>query len=271
MSGASPDSLIVVSHRRSGTHLALDMLRGNLARAAEEPYRNLDRCLPDHAERRDVAWVTRPGRGLVVFKSHSPGELSAFFSGAGGEAGRVNDLVQRSPVVYVYRDGRDVMVSQYEYEKRFDLTVRAMTFSEYLRSEHRLDPGNVAGAQNRPAYWAQHVVSWLDRPNCIPTAFEDWRTRPEEVVDRVASLSGVRRREEFFDARVVRARGSLRRMIQRVRMRWSSRHTSVEFRRGRSGAWRSEFDGDALELFEAHAGRVMDRLGYAKDRTRQLG
>ena len=48
-------------------------------------------------------------------------------------------VLRESPAIYVHRDGRDVMASLYYYMQSFDEDVKKQSFSEFLRSESKLD------------------------------------------------------------------------------------------------------------------------------------
>ena len=78
-------------------------------------------------------------------------------------------VLRESPAIYVHRDGRDVMVSLYYYMQSFDEDVKKQSFSEFLRSESKLD--GVDTGMSRPAYWAHHARTWLQQPNLLPLSY----------------------------------------------------------------------------------------------------
>ena len=60
-------------------------------------------------------------------------------------------LLQHSPTIYVYRDGRDVMASLYFYMQSFSETVRNQSFAQFLRGEAAVNGEETA--LSRPGYW----------------------------------------------------------------------------------------------------------------------
>ena len=73
----------------------------------------------------------------------------------------VENLLENSKVIYVYRDGRDVLVSLYHYIRGFreDLP----EFSDFIRMPNDFDP--YYRSVNRVEYWKEHVEGWLGRSN----------------------------------------------------------------------------------------------------------
>ena len=184
------------------------------------------------------------------------------------------------PTAYIYRDGRDVMVSLYFHQMR-ELASRRNP-GNAARTQERMqhlfgagfDPNDVRGnlprfidhefTEQRHGYgtWSDHVVDWClpTRPNVAYVSYEALTREPEstfaELISTLtqspASPEKVRLALEREDFSLVsgRARGSEDR--------------SSFLRKGTAGAWRSHFDRAAAEVFDHHAGDALVTLGYAE-------
>ena len=118
--------VFVASHRRSGTHLTLDSLVANFDHFGSG-FANFD----DDSSKSDQR----------LFKTHVDNL----------EASQMTD--KSSKVVYVVRDGRDVLVSLYNYEKSLNQEVRDMNFAEFMRSPNPYNVTKPPMKLNRVEYW----------------------------------------------------------------------------------------------------------------------
>lgn len=262
--GAGP--VLVASHRRSGTHLAIDALRNNLA-PLSGPWENLDRLRPD--SRRPVDAATMAGataRGPMVLKSHTHARFEDFFRGAGPETRLALDLLAGARKICVVRDGRDVMVSLYHYSRRFDPAVRAQPFGAFLRDRNPFNDDSYEGEMDRPSYWAFHVRSWLEAEDALVVRFEALRHDYARALERMAAHLGEPAPEDPVDARRRPGGGPIGWIRRRLPARWGgpdeAERTSVAFRRGLTGEWRSRFDEEDAAWFRERAGDALAALGY---------
>ena len=134
-------NVLVISHRRSGTHLTIDSIRNNFKALRESPFvtlETLDHAHPDHlpvAEfRQSISDHPR------VIKVHYLPDVSEHL--ASEEARCAEDVFSQSKQIYVVRNGLDVLASLYEFRRGHDPLVSEMSFinlSESLRSIGRLE------------------------------------------------------------------------------------------------------------------------------------
>lgn len=132
--------VVVASHQRSGTHLTIDAILNNFDRF--DGYHDLDRLTarhPKHVDRETFAERIRTAP--AVLKTHTHGAHEAYF-GDDTNARFVRALMEEHPVIYVYRDGRDVLTSLYYYARENDEAMREVSFSRFLRrpTPLRVDP-----------------------------------------------------------------------------------------------------------------------------------
>mgnify|MGYP001335287435 CR=1 FL=1 len=177
--------IVVASHRRSGTHLTLDLLRRNFPACRprmlplENPhhaYFNIDRFEPSTTlpctQREALRLLSKAPRPSV--KTHATPD---FPDVPPEHAGFVRDLVARSKAVYVWRDGKKVMCSMWTWRRVFDPAAR-VPFAEFIRQ--------VDGrGRSRPRVWGEHVAAWRSTPGVLSIEFErivrDTRALLEEI------------------------------------------------------------------------------------------
>ena len=139
-------TILIATHRRSGTHWTIDALRNNSPDICEQ-FLTLERISPKHDSPVKLSEFRKQLEAMerrVLIKVHDLPTAGYFY----GEAERdfARQLMSESPAIYVHRDGRDVMVSLYHYLRSFNETVRGQTFSEFLRSKSVLD-GALTGSE----------------------------------------------------------------------------------------------------------------------------
>lgn len=269
------EPIVITSHPRSGTHLLIDTLLNNLA---------------GYTHYRDVEAITlrdtpRDLRGCIL-KSHAAPAWGNFSPAA---RGWLAEMLAGARVIYIYRDGRDVLTSLY-YMERSHLPERTPAFPTFLRGHGAHWPALEAGdAVDRPTYWSRHVEGWLAHPGVATVAYEALLTDFDATFRRiVAAVGGTARpdpapaklplgpvqrllrrslRAQFDQADRVRHDLLLRlaefddRTLRR-RLAGGAPSTAVFPRQGKIGGWRARFDDADEAFFLERAGPTMRRLGY---------
>lgn len=182
--------VVVASHRRSGTHLTLDLLRRNFPACRprmlplENPhnaYLNIDRFEPvttlPCTEREALRLLSKAPRPSV--KTHAtpdfpdiPRERSPF----------VGALLARSRTIYVWRDGMKVMCSMWTWRRVFDPAAR-VPFAEFIRQTD-------ARGRSRPRVWAEHVAAWRGRDGVLAIDFDRVVRETRAVLDEIGAFIG---------------------------------------------------------------------------------
>ena len=232
-----PSTVFVASHRRSGTHLTLDSLVANFDEFVGG-FENYDSQQYDSNAR--------------LFKTHVDGDTAS------------ETFCKNARVVYVVRDGRDVMVSLFNYAKSHDPEICKMSFSDFLQTENPYSKTKAVQGFNRIQYWNHHVQSWLLQKE-IPVkvvTFDQWKASTEETLEELA---------KFLESS---PKSKTKSMVMKSRQRWTKRifakigltkNTAVQFRGGRSQVWKEYFDRESLDLFANASERtyqlVSDKLG----------
>ncbi|HEY7004463.1 MAG TPA: sulfotransferase domain-containing protein [Gaiellaceae bacterium] len=189
------------------------------------------------------------------------------------------------PLIYVLRDGRDVVISLYFHHVRHLLapTMWTRRFDRFFRSV--LGPGydldDVGGNlppfieslaerpfggllrthQNRSFLpWPRHVEDWIDRPGVLLVRYEALHSDPLEELRRIRRHLDV----EVPDSVCldVIARNSFAAKTGRVA---GVEDRSSFLRKGVVGDWKSWFTKEAGASFEEFAGDALIACGYERD------
>lgn len=243
-SDSSYDVVAVLSHRRSGTHLTIDTVRQNIVGLSNRFF-TLETILPSHHEPCPLEVfksrvVANPG---CVVKAHVLPNLSEFYDFAPLFM-YASNLLARAKILYAVRDGRDVMVSLYEYRRKLDEDVAGLSFSEFLRRP------SVEG-KNPARYWAEHVESWAREPGVLIVPYESYHIDYAGVVCRIADFLGRTQRNPIFD------------MVMSRNPEAARMSSAVQFRRGGMGDHSKYFSSEDLSFFADEAKGAMRIHGEA--------
>ena len=258
-------TIVVATHRRSGTHWTIDALRNN-SPDVSETFLTLERVSSDHDSPMPAPEFRRRLKtleGRVLVKVHDL-PVATFWK-RDEERAFALSVLGESPVIYVHRDGRDVMVSLYYYMQSFDADVKHQSFSEFIRSESKLD--GVDSGMSRPAYWAHHARGWRQQANVLLVSYAALENDYETSVKEMAAFLGISvgRSLRTIDLPGKSAKPSLvGRALWKLGHRQKRLSSAVQPRRGSSGDWRNHFDDDDLIFFMAEAGDQMRLLRYVE-------
>lgn len=173
-------------------------------------------------------------------------------------------------VLIVWRDGRDVLVSQYyhalfENEKGNAGLVRKcradLQFADYERIEDNLVRfiEYVYKEKKQPRMsWADFVDKWSDCEACVHVRYEDIRKNPVIELHRIVKQLGgpeigVERLGEIVD------KYSFERMAGRQA---GDENRQSFLRKGIVGDWRSHFTEEASKRFAEYGHSALVKLGY---------
>lgn len=184
---------------------------------------------------------------------------------------------------YLYRDGRDVMISFYFMRMR-NAAKPISSYDKRLQKRYEklygrgFDPDDI---QNNLAKfielemthpiqarvnWPDHIRQWMipERDTVAPLSYESLLSEPVDTLTRVL--------EKFLDEPIDRARVAEsvdRHHFDRLaggRAR-GTEDRSAFLRKGVAGDWRNHFTKDSAEVFDQYAGEVLVHLGYESDRS----
>ncbi len=157
-------------------------------------------------------------------------------------------------VVYLLRDGRDVMVSYYHF--LMALQVR----TDFARL--------VQGQGLSPCQWHEHVERWAGNPygaEMIVIKYEDLQTSAVRELQRFCAFAGLERTDADLERIAKQASFEIAQAKEKEQgwdnKNWPSDHAFV--RRGEVGSYRDEMPAEVLAAFVERAGATLARFGYA--------
>jgi hypothetical protein len=237
--GLDANDVFLASYPRSGNTWTRFLLAEILS-AETATFDNVNRAIPEmgiHARARMVL----PNGGRLI-KTHEPYRS------------------EYKRAVYVGRDIRDVVLSQYSRER--ELGLHRMELDEYL---HRFLQGRLSGF----GAWQNHLQSWLDSAlasngNMLLIKFEDMRRDPEPSISRIVRFLGFTGEPALIRKAI--ENNSVERMRQKEnaaqRLPRSSREEGRFVRKGAIAGWREKMTERQLRLVDDYAGEVLLRMGY---------
>lgn len=259
------NTVVIATHRRSGMQWVIDALRRNSPdinatyMALEQIETNDDAAIPLASFRRQLLDLD----GNVLINVH---ELPSADNWTGLDKRLfVRTILRNSPIIYVHRDGRDVLVSLYYYMKSISETVRNQSFSHFLRGE--VKQAGFEGGMSRPGYWAHHVNSWLARENLLAVAYRDLETNYDATVRRMAAFLDIQLHPRLQPVNALsqnEGEGKIDAVLGRIGFLLRRTSRSDHPRVGKSGDWRHVFDKDDRKFFLKEAGDTLRKLGYEK-------
>jgi len=179
--------VFVATHPRSGTHLTIDLLRKQFdackgwlwfGETLHHLYLNLDRLSPAHPQQidREKAFDLLSRASRPTIKTHY---LPSFSKLERDDRRLAQQLMDEGDVLYVVRDGRDVMCSAYLWKKvqkeDFD-----PSFSDFLRQKNE--------GLTRIQGWAEHVRRWTSRSDAHVIRFEDILSSPKKLIQEFGNI-----------------------------------------------------------------------------------
>lgn len=260
---------VVATHRRSGTHLTMDLLRKQFAEfksykrlgeRADRLYLTLEHVgsvgmLVTKGPRRKISPATaidilrRAKRPLV--KTHS---MPGFEDWQGESRQFVDELLRDADIYYIYRDGRSVIASLHLYMQYFHPDARA-PISDFIRQELH--------GVNYVKGWADHVRAWLAVPGVRAIKFEDIMRNTRDVLAQIGN---------DLDIKPLYVEPLLPRRLKSI---WESRwlrftstcpEPSTILGDGRNRKekvkWREAFTREDRKFFHEQAGDMLIQLGY---------
>lgn len=159
-------------------------------------------------------------------------------------------------VVYMIRDGRDVMVSYFHHLKA--LEYEDINFLEMIHY----------GAHLYPCKWHKHISDWQINPygaEIILISYENIYNDPVNELQKLSDFIGVEI-DKLSLEKIIRSTSFDKMRDKEIKWGWdNSQWPKDKFftRRGKIGSYKDEMPPEILAAFLKDAGETLKRLGYS--------
>ncbi len=178
-------------------------------------------------------------------------------------------------VVIIWRDGRDVLISQYYHSlfknekgnaRLVDITRNKLKFSDYNDIRNNLVDFIEYTYINKkhPNFsWADFANVWAERQDAAHVRYEDLRQNPGSELKRVVKIIS-NKDIDLSSAQQIAEKYSFEKQSGR---KPGQENTGSFMRKGIIGDWKNHFTPEAKRLFDKYAGDALIKLGYEKDHS----
>jgi hypothetical protein len=240
-----PDDTFLVSYPKSGNTWARVLIANLLSPGKPADFRAINKLVPDPSSETKRHFMTMP-RPRVI-KSHF-----------------VFD--PRYPrVIYIVRDPRDVVISEYHYQRKTRNIDDHYPIEEYV---HRFITGETYPENGS---WGEHVNGWLaardGNPRFLLVRYENLLSDPVDELARIAAFLNIvatpqRLAEIVSLSSADRMRDLEARQSDASSLMKGSRKDVAFVRSAKSGGWKAELPQACVTQIESAWGEIMKRLGY---------
>jgi hypothetical protein len=239
-----PDDTFLVSYPKSGNTWVRFLLANLIYPNEVVGFANINRLLPspDVLSRRFLRSVPRPR----ILKSHEPYDR------------------RFRKVIYLVRDPRDVVVSEYFFNLK----------KRYIDSEVSLEEFAarfIRGETSSYGSWWEHTGSWIaarqGNPAFLLVRYEDLLADSIGETGKIAGFLGIQAGEERLRLAVERSSANHMRTLEKQQAdQWTgTKNTRLEIpfvRVARSGGWKTSLPAPIAEKIESSWGPLLKLLGY---------
>ncbi len=239
-----PDDIFLVSFPKSGNTWTRFLLANLRFPEQQATWANIDRLIPDPTgtTKKDFDRMPRPR----IIKSHECFD-------------------PRYPrVIYIVRDPRDVVVSQYHYHRKIRKIENDSPIEKFVTRF-------LAGETCPHGSWGQNIATWLytseGNPRFLLLRYEDLIEDTARELAKVVAFLHFSAGPEPIAQAVERSSADRMRKLEKTQtdknglMRGSRKDLSF-VRAAGSGGWRSELPAPMIARIEAAWGPLMQHLGY---------
>jgi hypothetical protein len=239
-----PDDVFLLSYPKSGNTWTR-FLVANLVYPEKRPdFANLNIVIPDPEalSKRTLAKLPRPR----ILKSHQ------YFD------------PRYKRIIYIVRDPRDVVLSQYYFHIKRTLIDDAYPVEQFVKRF-------VVGETSIYGSWGENVSGWLatryNTPDFLLLRYEDMIADTKRELAKIAGFLEIDVDGERIANAVEQSSAErMRRLEKQQALKWSSTKNTRQdipfVRTAKSGNWKSNLPESALEIIESAWGPLMRWLKY---------
>jgi hypothetical protein len=239
-----PEDAFIVSYPRSGNTWTRFLVANLVHPEQQITFANIERLIPD-CEAMSSRYVKKVPRPRII-KSHQCFDT------------------RYKRVIYMARDPRDVVVSQYHFQRKRNLIADQFPLSEFVGRF-------LAGQTCFYGSWGEHVASWLatrhGQPGFLLLRYEDMLDNTARELSKIDSFLGLTTSPHLIMQAVERSSVDTMRQLEKLQAQLftSTKNTRQDIpfvRKASAGGWRSELPEEYARQIEEAWRDVMQRLGY---------
>jgi len=238
-----PDDTFIASYPRSGNTWTRFLIANLMHPERPVTFANIEKIIPDASalSSRQFKRVPRPR----LIKTHEYFEP------------------RYRKVIYLVRDPRDVVVSLYNFRRKYRAVDDSYPIERYVAE--RFLPGDL------DVSWGEHVGSWLatrmNQPGFLLVRYEDLLRDPSRELSRLAGFLGIAARSEALSQAIERSSANRLRQLEKIEHEaWvttKGKRADVPFIAAAvAGAWKQKLPQPSAALIESAWGQLMKSLGY---------
>lgn len=241
-----PDDTFIVSYPRSGNTWTRFLIANLLYPEREVGFTNIENLIPD-CEAMSSRFLKNVSRPRVI-KSHQ------YF-----------DHRYRK-VIYIVRDPRDVVLSYYDFSRKYRQIDDAYPLTRYVN-----DFVNARLSSADWGTWGENVASWYHTRHVGPAflllRYEDMQRDTVHELERLARFLGIEPTPGRLATAVERSSADRMRKMEKTQgEQWvatKEKRADIPFvRTATSGLWKEKLPADSVQEIEAAWGALMADLGY---------
>ncbi|MBN2893751.1 MAG: sulfotransferase domain-containing protein [Bacteroidales bacterium] len=254
------ENIIIISHRRSGTHLSIDSIRNNILPYKYNDFLVLNENNLDSEKFTEFCNIADKKNNVI--KTHFLPDFK-LYSADNEQITKLNKLFSNSFLIYVYRNGLDVMVSLYEYMKKFNEEVNNLSFEEFLETNNNFD--NTEAQYKREEFWKYHIQEWKNyklKDNIMWIKYEDFITNYEGTISEICENFKLTKAEKITDIRIQNTKSKNSKIDKIKNILKGVKKTSVSARKGIIGDYKNYYSTIKIDEFLSKNKNFLNELGY---------
>jgi hypothetical protein len=239
-----PDDTFLVSFPKSGNTWARFLIANLVSPGEKIDFSNVNRIIPgpEVTRNRDLMRISRPR----IIKSHQ------YFD------------PRYRQVIYIVRDPRDVVVSQYHFQRKRKLVADGFPLADFVAKF-------LAGETCFYGSWGEHVGSWLatrhGQKGFLLLRYEDMVADTARELSKVASFLCLSATPDAIGQAVQRSSADTMRHLEKsqAQLFTSTKDTRQDIpfvRAAKAGGWRSALPEESAARIEEAWGHLIQWLGY---------
>jgi hypothetical protein len=241
-----PDDTFVVSYPRSGNTWTRFLIANLVYPEKNVGFTNIEKLIPDTSSQSNRALKSTPRPRII--KSHE------YF-----------DHRYRK-VIYIVRDPRDVVLSYYDFQRKYMQIDDAYPLEQYVEDFVQGRLISIGWGT-----WAENVSSWIytrgKSTNFLLLRYEDMMKDTTRELTRIAQFFGIEAAPTRLQEVIDRSSADRMRELEKLEAdRWiatKNRRKDIPFVRvAKAGGWRTSLPVKSVEQIESAWGDLMITLGY---------